>query len=79
MVQCRNTIQSKGKLANFLSAVLPPELQSGAGSYFEGIRTSADFIRDVEDGIAQAPMSIHLTPHILSVIDWTKPFEDPIR
>jgi lysine 2,3-aminomutase len=66
-------------LASFLSAVLPPELEPGAGSPFEGIRTSADFIRDVENGIAQAPMSIRLTPHILSVIDWTKPFEDPIR
>ena len=48
-------------MASFLSAVLPPELEPGAGSPFEGIRTSADFIRDVEDGIAQAPMSIRLT------------------
>lgn len=24
-------------------------------------------------------MSIRLTPHILSVIDWTNPLEDPLR
>lgn len=24
-------------------------------------------------------MSVRLTPHILSVIDWTNPMEDPVR
>jgi lysine 2,3-aminomutase len=26
-----------------------------------------------------APMSVRLTPHILSLIDWQNPVEDPIR
>jgi lysine 2,3-aminomutase len=33
----------------------------------------------VQDGIKKAPMAIRLTPHILSLIDWTKPFTDPLR
>jgi hypothetical protein len=38
-----------------------------------------DFLADVEDGMQVAPMSIRLTPHILSVIDWSNPVEDPVR
>lgn len=26
-----------------------------------------------------APMAVRLTPHILSVVDWSKPLDDPIR
>ena len=26
-----------------------------------------------------APMAVRLTPHILSVVDWNNPLEDPIR
>ena len=29
--------------------------------------------------MAAAPMSIRITPHILSIIDWAKPLSDPIR
>ena len=38
-----------------------------------------EFIEDVAAGIRTAPMSIRLTPHILSVIDWERPVGDPIR
>ena len=46
---------------------------------FERIRTREDFIQDVMEGIAAAPMSIRLTPHILSCVNWDNPFEDPLR
>ncbi len=26
-----------------------------------------------------APMAVRLTPHILSVVDWSNPLQDPIR
>lgn len=26
-----------------------------------------------------APMAVRLTPHILSVVNWTRPLDDPIR
>lgn len=31
------------------------------------------------EGIDAAPMSIRLTPHILSCIDWRNPLDDPLR
>lgn len=46
---------------------------------FGHIRTSQEFVADVQSGIEAAPMSIRLTPHILSIIDWENPFKDPIR
>lgn len=42
-------------------------------------RTSAAFLRDIEAGHQLAPMSIRLTPYILSLIDWNNPISDPLR
>ncbi|RMG94339.1 MAG: KamA family radical SAM protein [Deltaproteobacteria bacterium] len=39
----------------------------------------ASFIADVEEGLAHAPMSIRLSPYVLSLIDWSNPVDDPIR
>jgi lysine 2,3-aminomutase len=38
-----------------------------------------DFYRDVEQGFARAPMSIRVSPYLLSLIDWERPYEDPLR
>jgi lysine 2,3-aminomutase len=43
------------------------------------VKTRDDFLRDVEEGMRLAPMAVRLTPHILSVADWTDPLDDPIR
>lgn len=43
------------------------------------IRDRDTFVQDVLAGMLAAPMSIRITPHILSIIDWTKPLSDPIR
>lgn len=45
----------------------------------EHITTREEFIKDVSDGMEIAPMAVRLTPHILSVIDWNRPLDDPIR
>lgn len=37
------------------------------------------FVQDVLGAITLSPMSIRITPHIMSVIDWTKPLSDPVR
>lgn len=37
------------------------------------------FIEDAEAGFHRAPMSVRVTPYFLSLIDWNKPYEDPIR
>lgn len=44
-----------------------------------GDRISPELAADVEEGLARAPMSIRLTPYILSLIDWERPYTDPLR
>ena len=43
------------------------------------IRTRDQFIDDATAALKLAPMAIRLTPHLLSVIDWKNPLDDPIR
>ena len=38
-----------------------------------------EFQRDVEVGLARAPMSVRVTPYLLSLIDWDAPYTDPLR
>lgn len=80
-VQVANTIDRKDKLIRFLAGVLPDRIPEppGIASRLEGIKTRDDFIADVEAGIKAAPMAVRLTPHILSVADWSNPLVDPIR
>ncbi|MBS2014627.1 MAG: KamA family radical SAM protein [Deltaproteobacteria bacterium] len=40
---------------------------------------SPAFIADAEQGFKQAPMSIRVSPYLLSLIDWANPYEDPLR
>jgi len=40
---------------------------------------SAELIADVELGLARAPMSVRVTPYIMSLIDWSDPYRDPLR
>jgi lysine 2,3-aminomutase len=40
---------------------------------------SAEFIADATEGFRRAPMSVRVSPYMLSLIDWTKAYEDPIR
>ncbi len=38
-----------------------------------------EFLRDAEAGFRQAPMSVRVSPYLLSLIDWDHPYEDPLR
>lgn len=40
---------------------------------------SEEFIADVADGFHRAPMTIRVSPYILSLIDWSQPVADPLR
>ena len=44
----------------------------------EGVASEA-FIKDVELGFQRAPMSVRVSPYILSLIDWNDPYNDPLR
>ena len=55
------------KLINFLHEMLPEKIPATDNN--EPTIPRENFITDVLDGIALAPMSIRLTPHILASID----------
>jgi lysine 2,3-aminomutase len=40
---------------------------------------SREFYEDVEAGFHRSPMSLRVSPYLLSLIDWTGPYEDPLR
>ncbi len=37
------------------------------------------FFQDAEAGFARAPMSVRVSPYLLSLIDWADPYNDPLR
>ena len=40
---------------------------------------SREFYADVEQGFHRSPMSLRVSPYLLSLIDWQRPYEDPLR
>jgi lysine 2,3-aminomutase len=40
---------------------------------------SAEFLDDARRGFERAPMSVRVSPYLLSLIDWSHPYEDPLR
>jgi lysine 2,3-aminomutase len=41
--------------------------------------TPSGFIPDLEEGMKRAPMSVRVSPYIVSLIDWEHPYDDPLR
>ncbi|MFT7580538.1 MAG: lysine 2,3-aminomutase [Myxococcota bacterium] len=39
----------------------------------------AAFVEDVERGFDRAPMAVRISPYLVSRIDWSDPYHDPIR
>jgi lysine 2,3-aminomutase len=37
------------------------------------------FIADAREGFERAPMALRVSPYMLSLIDWSRPYEDPLR
>ena len=44
----------------------------------EGV-VNETFIEDVRQGFEHSPMSVRVSPYVLSLIDWDNPYEDPLR
>ena len=40
---------------------------------------SPSFIADAELGFKHSPMSVRVSPYLLSLVDWANPYEDPLR
>lgn len=79
-IQLANTVPDARKLNRFLSEVLPDKLGvAKKNPMLNKIKTKEDFIEDATRALKLAPMAVRLTPHLLSVIDWNNPLDDPIR
>jgi lysine 2,3-aminomutase len=76
--QKANTIERPDKLLGFLDRILPSRIPDNRNAGHKPVTTRQAFLSDVESGMKAAPMSVRLTPHIMSVADWTSPFNDPI-
>jgi lysine 2,3-aminomutase len=37
------------------------------------------FFHDAEAGFREAPMSVRVSPYLMALIDWSAPYEDPLR
>jgi lysine 2,3-aminomutase len=37
------------------------------------------FVDDLEEGMKRAPMSMRVSPYVVSLIDWAHPYDDPLR
>jgi lysine 2,3-aminomutase len=44
-----------------------------------GPLATPEFIADAEAGFQRSPMSVRVSPYLLSLIDWSHPYEDPLR
>lgn len=78
--QLANTVPDSRKLGRFLSDVLPEKLGKAIKNpMLNKIKTKEQFIDDATAALKLAPMAVRLTPHLLSVIDWNNPLDDPIR
>lgn len=40
---------------------------------------SSEFIEDVRQGFMRAPMALRVSPYMIANIDWSNPYQDPIR
>ncbi len=48
---------------------------------FETVQEVVDpaFLQDASAGFLRAPMAIRVTPYLISLIDWSSPYSDPLR
>jgi lysine 2,3-aminomutase len=44
-----------------------------------GDLVDARFVADAQVGFQRAPMSVRVSPYLLSLIDWQSPYDDPLR
>ena len=53
----------------------------GSDKLIETVKEIApdDWLEDAIEGFHRAPMAVRVTPYLLSLIDWSDPYNDPIR
>ncbi|QIW97535.1 hypothetical protein AMS68_003053 [Peltaster fructicola] len=68
-------IVEPSRLFDFLSTTVPETIPSASST---STLTRHELIDDITAGIKKAPMSVRITPHLFSSIDWQAPLQDPI-
>ena len=48
------------------------------GEVVKGV-VADSFLEDVAEGLKRAPMSMRISPYVLSLINWADPYNDPLR
>jgi lysine 2,3-aminomutase len=56
------------------SVKTPEELLETIGAFVD-----PTFLEDAREGFRRAPMAVRVSPYMIACIDWTRPYEDPIR
>jgi len=56
------------------SVKTPEELFATIGEVVD-----AAFLEDAREGFRRAPMAVRVSPYMIACIDWTRPYDDPIR
>jgi lysine 2,3-aminomutase len=79
VIKVENTIDTQPQLVGFMRSVLPTAIPPASPSAKDPTAINQDqLIEDVIDGVRRATMSVRLSPHILSLIDWKQPLSDPL-
>lgn len=76
--QTKNTIDRTSALLQYLEETVPRAVAPHSSKREIHSISKSSFIADVEAGIKAAPMSIRLTPYVLSLVNWQDPYNDPI-
>ncbi|KAL8848041.1 MAG: hypothetical protein Q9221_006901 [Calogaya cf. arnoldii] len=66
-------------MRSVLPEKLPPQRPLRGQSEYPGVSTPDDFVRSFQVAAQKAPMAFRLSPHVLSVIGWTDPLNDPVK
>lgn len=85
--QYKNTVRSLNQLSQFAVPLLPLHLPQTKENRSMGCpgqehkkapETAIELLEDVKLGMERAPMAVKLTPHVLSLINWSDPLNDPL-
>ncbi|KAJ6029227.1 L-lysine 2-3-aminomutase [Penicillium canescens] len=78
-----NSVQSEPALCEFLLSVLPaaipPQNDMAPHLRTTDIHAPVQLIQRGQERIKKAPVAVSLSPHLLRVINWQDPLNDPVQ
>ncbi|KAH7070863.1 hypothetical protein FB567DRAFT_539324 [Paraphoma chrysanthemicola] len=78
-VQRQGTIFNTVGLLHMLGQMLPDDIKPSLRNPLrKNINTKSELLADIAAALDRMPMAIQMTPHLVSLIDWTNPLNCPI-